>query len=84
MTFLFSTFSPHCSVVLCLSGLDLLRVIEKLRDTDDEELQVQYDVFLDEKAEDEELLQNDVPADVNVDLSDPRQVFDAIYCKVIR
>ena len=66
---------------LLFSNQDLLQVIEEMCDVS--ELQVQCDVFLDEQVEDEESLQVDLThEDRDADLTDPRQVFEAIYDKV--
>ena len=61
-------------------GLNLLDVIEDLRNEDDEDLIIQCNVFDDEKQEDDEDLALLNPA--GVDISNPQEVFNALYQKV--
>ena len=63
--------------------MELLPVLEQLGDIDDEELQVQCDVFLEEQATDEELLHSHITVQ-DVDLNDMQQVFNALYHQVSR
>ena len=55
-------------------------VIEDLRNEDDEDLIIQCNVFDDEKQEDDEDLEALNPA--GVDISNPQEVFNALYQKV--
>ena len=60
--------------------MNLLDVIEDLRNEDDEDLIIQCNVFDDEKQEDDEDLALLNPA--GVDISNPQEVFNALYQKV--
>lgn len=61
-------------------GLNLLDLIHNLRDEDDEDLQIQCDVFEDEKHEDEEELSENTPE--GLDITDHHKIFTAIFQKV--
>ncbi|XP_071126206.1 inverted formin-2-like isoform X2 [Mytilus edulis] len=61
-------------------GLNLLDLIHKLRDEDDEDLQIQCDVFEDEKHEDDEELSESTPE--GLDITDHLKIFTAIFQKV--
>ncbi|CAG2197982.1 Inverted formin-2 [Mytilus edulis] len=61
-------------------GLNLLDLIHKLRDEDDEDLQIQCDVFEDEKHEDDEELSEGTPE--GLDITDHHKIFTAIFQKV--
>ena len=61
-------------------GLNLLEVLNTLRDTDDEPLQLQCDVYYEEEHEDNELLSEDV-AD-RLDITSHNDVFNALFNKV--
>lgn len=61
-------------------GLNLLDVIDDLRNEDDEELIIQCNVFDDEKQDDDESFNAQNP--VGVDINDHNAVFNALYEKV--
>lgn len=61
--------------------MNLLETIDKFRDTTDDDLLIQCDVFFDEKLSDEELLaQESQTAEINLD--NHCAVFNAIYERV--
>lgn len=60
--------------------MNLLDLIHKLRDEDDEDLQIQCDVFEDEKHEDDEELSESTPE--GLDITDHLKIFTAIFQKV--
>ena len=60
--------------------MNLTDIIHNLRDEDDEDLQIQCDVFEDEKHEDDEELAEHTPE--GVDITDHQKVFTAIFQKV--
>ena len=62
-----------------LAGLNVLDVIDKFRDVDDNELQIQCDVFHDEKHSDEEELATTADC---LDLNSHYDLFAAIYDRV--
>ena len=61
-------------------GLNLLDIIEDLRNEDDEDLIIQCNVFDDEKQEDDEDLAALKPS--GIDISNTQEVFNALYEKV--
>jgi len=67
--------------VCCLLGLNILDVIDKFRDLDDGDLQIQCDVFYDEKHNDEEELATTSNC---LDLNSHSELFTAIYHQVGR
>lgn len=69
--------------MLCISdkGLNLLETIDKFRDTTDEDLLIQCDVFFDEKLSDEEFLAQESQS-ADIDLNNHCDVFNAIYERV--
>ena len=64
-----------------LTGLNLLEVLNTLRDVDEESLQVQCDVYYEEEHEDNEQLSEDV-AD-GLDITSHADVFHALFNKVV-
>ncbi|XP_023930367.1 inverted formin-2 [Lingula anatina] len=60
-------------------GLDLLDIIHDYENEDVEDLQVQVDVFNDEKQADDEIMSEEHP---EMDLDNPREVFDAVFQRV--
>lgn len=62
--------------------MNLLDIIEDLRNEDDEDLIIQCNVFDDEKQEDDEELAALNPA--GIDISNPQEVFNALYEKVFK
>ena len=62
------------------SGLNLLEVLNTLRDIDDEPLQLQCDVYYEEEHEDNELLAEDVAE--GLDITSHNDVFNALFNKV--
>ena len=68
------------NVLFLIPGLNLLDIISRLRDIDDENLQIQCDVFCDEKLEDEEELAVLKQVD-GIDLNSHTDVFNAIIEK---
>lgn len=62
-------------------GLNILDVIDKFRDVDDVALQIQCDVFYDEKHNDEEELASTSDC---LDLNSHSDLFTAIYHRVCR
>ena len=67
----------NCFVFL---GLNLLDIIEDLRNEDDEDLIIQCNVFDDEKQEDDEDLAALKPS--GIDITNTQEVFNALYEKV--
>jgi len=59
----------------------VLEVIERFRDIDDLDLQIQCDVFYDEKHNDEEELASSSDC-CSLDLSSHSEIFTAIYQRV--
>ena len=66
--------------ILLILGLNLLDVLSTLGDNDDEDLQIQCDVFFEEKEDDEKEMNENNPSSVNLD--DPKRLFDAIFQRV--
>ena len=64
-----------------IPGLNILDIIDDLRNEDDEDLIIQCNVFDDEKQEDDEAL-NLLSPD-GVDINDHHAVFNALYQKVM-
>ena len=62
-----------------IKGLNLLDLVDRFRDSEDEELLIQCDVFFDEKQnDDDELgLENQM-----IDINSHQQVFNAVFQKV--
>jgi hypothetical protein len=58
----------------------LIDIIHNLRDEDDEDLQIQCDVFEDEKHEDDEELAEHTPE--GIDITDHQKLFTAVFQKV--
>lgn len=78
-----SLFPKYCFFIfICYysKGLNLLDVIDDLRNEDDEELIIQCNVFDDEKQDDDESFNAQNP--VGVDINDHNAVFNALYEKV--
>ena len=65
-----------------IAGLNILDVLHTLRDSEDKELQIQCDIFFDEKQEDDDALYEDNPQ--GVDLSSHVDVFNTVFKKVRR
>jgi len=63
------------------SGLNLLDIIDILRNEDDEELVIQCNVFDDEKQDDDEAFNALNP--VGVDINDHNAVYNALFEKVM-
>ena len=63
-------------------GLNLLDILHSVRDNDDDELQMQCDIFLDEKQEDDDAFYENHPQ--GIDLSSHGDVFNTIFKKVRR
>ena len=61
-------------------ALNLLDIINTMRDIDDDDVQVQCDVFYDEKQEDDEAMSMEKPN--GLDLNSHNEVFNAIFQKV--
>ena len=62
-----------------MAGLKLLDTVDRLRDSENEELLIQCDVFLDEKQnDDDDLGSNNQLLDIN----SHQQVFNAVFQKV--
>ena len=72
--------TTHFNARWTIAGLNLLDVLHTLRDSDDEELQIQCDIFFDEKQEDDDALYEDNPQ--GVDLSSHVDVFNTVFKKV--
>ena len=73
---------PFPSAFLTKIGLNLLDVIDELRNEDDEDLVIQCNVFDDEKQEDDESFAALNPNGVDID--DHNAVFNALYEKVCK
>ena len=69
-----------CAFSFSVSGLNLLDIIHSLRNEEDDDLIIQCDVFVDEKTADDEVLSAEMSLDL--DISNPRAVFDAVFQKV--
>ena len=67
----------NCFIFL---GLNLLDIIEDLRNEDDDDLIIQCNVFDDEKQEDDEDLAALKPS--GIDITNTQEVFNALYEKV--
>lgn len=63
-----------------IAGLNILDLINNLRNEDDEDLIIQCDVFDEEKQSDDEEMAALNPA--CVDINDHKEVFNALYHKV--
>ena len=68
-----------CTISL---GLNLLDLINNLRNEDDEDLIIQCDVFDDEKQSDDEEFAVQNPA--CLDINDHREVFNVLFQKVTK
>jgi len=64
------------------AGLNVLEVVDKFRDLDDVDLQIQCDVFHDERHNDDEELHASTATAECVDLSSHSDLFTAIYGRV--
>ena len=70
----------HLNLLGLITGLNILDLINDLRNDDDEDLHIQCDVFDEEKQSDDDELAELNPECVN--LNDTRQVFNAVFHKV--
>lgn len=62
--------------------MDLLDIVQELRNEDDEELIIQCNVFDDEKQEDDEEFAALNPT--GIDITNPQEVFNTLYQKVFK
>lgn len=70
----------HKTIFLKITGLNLLDIINNLRNEDDDDLIIQCDVFDDEKQADDDLQASLNPNGLNI--NNHEHVFTALYQKV--